>query len=61
LYDGLPTSSVPWKRIDPVRCAGGTPTIALHSVVLPMPLRPTMEVAPPAISNDTSSSACAVP
>ncbi len=35
--------------------------IALQSVVLPMPLRPTIDVEPPAISNETSSSACAVP
>ena len=61
LYDGLPTSSLPWKRIEPVTRAGGTPTIALQSVVLPMPFRPTIAVAPPSSENDTSSSACAVP
>src|SRR6476661_8265303 len=58
LYEGRPTSSLPRKRMEPVTRAGGMPTIALQSVVLPMPLRPMIDVAPPAISKETSSSAC---
>ena len=49
------------KRTEPVTRAGGTPTIALQSVVLPMPFRPTMETAPPLTANETPSSACAAP
>ena len=40
---------------------GAMPMIALQSVVLPMPFRPRIEVEPPTISKETSSSAWAVP
>ena len=35
--------------------------IALHSVVFPMPLRPTIATDSRSIENVTSSSACALP
>ena len=37
------------------------PMIALHSVVLPMPLRPTIAIDSRPIANVTSSSAWALP
>ena len=45
----------------PLTRAGGMPRIALQSVVLPIPLRPTIAVAPGASSNETSWSAWAGP
>src|SRR4029077_8961433 len=49
-------SSSPMKRIEPV-AAGVSPTIALHSVVLPMPLRPTSDSTPRASVRSTPCSA----
>ena len=55
LYDGWPTSSLPSKRIEPRDArGGGMPMIALQSVVLPMPLRPTIATDSLPIANVTS-------
>ncbi len=40
LYEGLPASSWPAKRIEPRTAGGRMFMIALHNVLLPMPLRP---------------------
>src|SRR5215212_7401479 len=45
-FDGSPTSSVPRKRTEPVRC-GRMPMIARRVVVLPAPLRPSRVATSP--------------
>ena len=45
LCELLPTSSWPSNRTDPLTCGGLMPMIAAHSVVLPMPFRPTIATA----------------
>ena len=61
LYEGLPISSMPWKRTDPRADGGSIPISELQSVVLPIPLRPITATASRPIENETSSSACAEP
>ena len=61
LYDGLPTSSVPPKRTEPLARGGVKPMIAAHSVVLPMPLRPMIATGSSRISKLRSCRTCARP
>ena len=58
LYEDRPTISVPAKRIDPDVLPGGICRIALHSVVLPMPLRPMSETGSSRTSKETSCRTC---
>ena len=51
-----PASSSPSNWMDP-RAIGTSPMIALHSVVLPMPLRPTTDTTPCGRSRSTPCSA----
>ena len=61
LCDWPPTSSLPSKRMEPVACGGAMPMIALQSVVLPMPFRPTIAREPRSIVKLRSSSTRALP
>ena len=58
-FGGRPRISSPSSRTLPE--AGTSPVIALHSVVLPMPFRPTTAVTPWSRLRETSWSACARP
>ena len=55
-----PINSSPPKRIEPLE-ARTSPMMALHSVVLPMPLRPTTDRAPCRSVRSTPCSACERP
>src|SRR5260370_16893756 len=56
---GRPSMSWPAKRTAPD--AGTRPVMALHSVDLPMPLRPTTASTPRSRENDTPCRTCARP
>ena len=58
---GARRSRCPRRRSSPLACAGGICMIALHSVVLPMPLRPMSATGSSAISKLTSCSTWARP
>ena len=55
-----PMSDCPAKLIEP-EATGTRPMMALQSVVLPMPLRPTTDSTPPLRLRSTPCSACDAP
>src|SRR5262245_29141202 len=58
---GSPVSSMPSSRIEPER-TGTSPMIALSVVVLPAPLRPSMQsTSPAATDSERSRSTCTSP
>ena len=61
LVRGLAEQLVALEADRPGRRGGVMPMIELHSVVLPMPLRPMIATDSLPISNETSSSARALP